>query len=199
MSLLSIFTSFGVFGLGAVIIIETGFLPAFFLPGDTLLFSAGYFINRGELSIQNAILVLGVSAFLGNVLGYFMGQLAEKKIENYIEKHKEKLNPAFEKTKRFFAKYGLLTLIIARFIPLVRTVTPFLAGVTNLKKGPFLFVSFISGFIWVTVGLALGNFFGTSVPNMDYFVTLVVIVAVAVAVFPIVFPLVKKFLKSNKN
>jgi membrane-associated protein len=194
MSLLSIFTSFGIFGLGAIIIVETGFLPAFFLPGDSLLFSAGYFINQGKISIQYAILVLGLCAFLGNVLGYFMGQLAEHKIEIYVERHKEKFGPAFEKTKRFFKKYGLLTLIIARFIPIVRSVAPFLSGVTQIKKIPFFFVSFISGFIWVTVGLALGNFFGNSVPDMDHFVSLIVIVAVGFALVPIFWPLIKKII-----
>ena len=197
MSLLSIFNSFGVFGLGAILMLETGFLPAFFLPGDSLLFSAGYFISKGELPIHHAIIVLGLCAFLGNVLGYLMGQLAEKKIEQYVEKHEEKLSPAFEKTKRFFKKYGLLTLIIARFIPGVRSVAPFLAGVTNLKKYSFLFISFMSGFIWVTVGLALGNFFGNKLPDMDRLISFIVILAIGFAILPMVSPFVKKLINKK--
>jgi membrane-associated protein len=197
MVLSSIFASFGVFGLGGIIILETGFLPAFFLPGDSLLFSAGYFIHKGDLSIYNAILVLGICAFLGNVLGYFLGQLAEHKIEGYVKKHEEKLKPSFDKTKKFFAKYGLLTLIIARFIPGVRSAAPFLAGVTQLKKTPFLIVSFISGFIWVTVGLALGNFFGNKLPNMDRIISFIVILAVGIAIVPMIAPLFKKFLNKK--
>ncbi len=195
MTLASIFASFGIFGLGGVIIIETGFLPAFFLPGDTLLFSAGYFIHRGDISMQYTILVLGLAAFIGNLIGYAFGRWAEHRIERYVEKHKEHLSPGFLKTKRFFARYGLLTLVIARFVPLVRTVTPFMAGVAQMKKGPFVIISLISGFIWVSVGLALGNFFGQSVPNMDYVVTLVTIVAVTVAVAPIMWPIIRKFFK----
>jgi len=195
MTLASIFASFGIFGLGGVIIIETGFLPAFFLPGDTLLFSAGYFIHRGDISMQYTILVLGIAAFLGNLMGYALGRWAEYRIERYVEKHKEHLSPGFLKTKRFFARYGLLTLVIARFVPLVRTVAPFMAGVAQMKKGPFVVISLISGFIWVSVGLALGNFFGQSVPNMDYVVTLVTIVAVTVAVAPIMWPIIRKFFK----
>jgi len=195
MTLASIFASFGIFGLGGVIIVETGFLPAFFLPGDTLLFSAGYFIHRGDISMQYTILVLGIAAFLGNLMGYALGRWAEYRIERYVEKHKEHLSPGFLKTKRFFARYGLLTLVIARFVPLVRTVAPFMAGVAQMKKGPFVVISLISGFIWVSVGLALGNFFGQSVPNMDYVVTLVTIVAVTVAVAPIMWPIIRKFFK----
>jgi membrane-associated protein len=140
---------------------------------------------------------LGFCAFLGNILGYFLGQLAEHKIESYVKKHEEKLKPSFEKTKKFFAKYGLLTLIIARFIPGVRSVAPFLAGVTNLKKTPFLAVSFISGFIWVTVGLALGNFFGSKLPNMDRVISSIVILAVGIAIFPMISPIFKKILNKK--
>ena len=194
MSPLSIFESFGVFGLASVIFIETGFLPAFFLPGDTLLFSAGYFINRGDMTMSYAILILGLAAFLGNILGYIFGYFAEERIERYVKKHEERLSPSFLKTKRFFAKYGALTLIIARFIPLIRSVAPFLAGVTKMKKIPFLIISLISGFIWVIVGLSLGNFFGQSMPNIDYFVTGIMVLAVIVAIWPILWPTVKNIL-----
>lgn len=199
MNLASIFTSFGVFGLGGIIIIETGFLPLFFLPGDTLLFSAGYFIHRGDLSIQYAIIVLGIAAFLGNVLGYAMGLWAEKWIEDYVERHKERLSPGFLKTKRFFTKYGLLTILIARFVPLVRTITPFLAGVAQMKKSTFLMISLISGFIWVSVGIALGNFFGQTIPNMDFFVTGITIFAILFAIGPIAWPIVHKWVTKKKE
>ena len=192
-----IFATFGILGLAAVIVAETGFLPLFFLPGDTLLFSAGYFIHRGDLPIHHAVLALGLAAFLGNILGYYMGAYSKSKIDNYIENNKKSLSKGFNKTKKFYEKYGILTLFIARFVPMVRTIAPFLAGVTKINKTKFLIASFLSGLVWVSVGLFLGNYFGKKVPNMDNIMSMIMIIAVSLAIFPVLFTFIKK--KKNEK
>lgn len=196
MELVSFFSSFGVVGLASILFIETAFLPAFFLPGDTLLFTAGYFIQGGELQMYQAIFWLSLAAFLGNMASYFLGLWAGNRIHNYIEK-RSKLKDGFAKTHRFYERYGLLTLLIARFVPMVRTVAPFLAGVMKMKIMPFTLISLLGAFVWVSVGLALGSFFGRTVPNMDYIVMGLMIAAFIFAVFPIIFPMVYKIFRKK--
>lgn len=201
MSLLLIFKSFGVLGLGFVILLEIGFLPLFFLPGDTLLFSAGYFIHSGQLPIHHAVLILGFAAFLGNMMGYMFGRLFEKKIIHLVEKN-EQFIKGFNKTKKFFNKYGLLTLLFGRFVPMVRSIAPFLSGVMRLHFLEFVvisLISLISAFLWVSVGLALGNFFGKKIPDMGHIVSFIMVIAVSVSLLPIIIPSIKKFFKRKNN
>lgn len=197
MNIASIFASFGTWGLGGIIILETGFLPAFFLPGDTLLFSAGYFIDHGEILIHHTILILGIASVLGNILGYLMGVFAKEKIERYVERNKEQFEKGFIKTKSFFNKYGAVALIIARFFPLVRTIAPFLAGVTKMNKGKFLIYSIFSGFMWVTIGLFLGKIFGQTLPDVDHLVSIIMMIAVIGALVPVFLPLLRKVFKKK--
>jgi len=141
MDITTLFNNFGVWGLSGILMLETGFLPLFFLPGDTLLFTAGYLIHAGDLPINNVFIILSLGAFLGNIIGYFLGFFAEKSLMKFV-RNKAVFNKRIEKTHKFYEKYGLVTLVFARFIPSVRTIAPFLAGVALMPFLPFLLVSF---------------------------------------------------------
>jgi len=191
MDITTLFNNFGVWGLSGILMLETGFLPLFFLPGDTLLFTAGYLIHAGDLPINNVFIILSLGAFLGNIIGYFLGFFAEKSLMKFV-RNKAVFNKRIEKTHKFYEKYGLVTLVFARFIPSVRTIAPFLAGVALMPFLPFLLVSFFSAIFWVGVGLALGYFFGTKAPNLDHLMVIMVLVALIGVFFPILVVFVKK-------
>lgn len=194
----NLFSNFGILGLSLVLTLETGFLPLFFLPGDTLLFTAGYLVHAGNLSMSYAFITLGIGAFLGNMIGYFMGVFAEKPLMHFAKDEGSTFNKGLNRTREFYKKYGLLTLVFARFIPSVRTIAPFLAGVLRMPLHTFAAVSFFSGFFWVAVGLALGNIFGKKIPNLESVMVIVVIIAVSFGVVPVIFSLIKKAFKRNK-
>ncbi len=194
MDLSSFFNLLGIWGVSLILFAETAFLPAFFLPGDTLLFSVGYFIQEGKIYITSAIIILGLAAFLANITAYFLGRLAEKRIHKYANTHGVKLKKAFDKTYMFYQRFGLLTLFFGRFIPVVRTVAPFLAGVMKLPFFSYAFVSLASGFFWVMVGLSIGSFLGKAAPNLDELMTFIMVGVVVVALVP-VFTSTKKWFK----
>jgi len=195
----TVFATFGILGLAGVIFAEISFLPAFFLPGDTLLFSAGYLIHDGILSIPHAVLFLGLAAFLGSMVAYYLGFYSKKRIEDYAKNKGESYANGFEKTRRFYNRYGLLTLFFGRFVPVVRTVAPFLAGVMKLPLVPYIIISLFSAFFWVTIGLALGAFFGRQLPNFEYIIIVAMVVAITVSLIPIVYPYIKRKLFKKKG
>lgn len=199
MEIETIFATFGILGLAGVVFTEISFLPAFFLPGDTLLFSAGYLVHDGLLPLPYAVFSLSLAAFLGSMLAYYFGYFSKRKIEDYAKNKGESYAKGFERTKRFYNKYGLLTLFFGRFVPVVRTVAPFLAGVMKLPLLPYTIISFLSAFLWVTVGLALGAFFGRKLPNFEYIVILAMIIATVVSLIPVVYPYVKRKLFRKKE
>ncbi len=194
----ALFGHFGILGLSLVLTLETGFLPLFFLPGDTLLFTAGYLIHVGNLPIHYAFITLGIGAFLGNIIGYFMGVFAEKPLMRFAKDEGSTFNKGLNRTRDFYKKYGLLTLVFARFVPSVRTIAPFLAGVLRMPFSTFAAVSFFSGFFWVGIGLALGNIFGKKIPNMENVMIVVIAIAVSLGVVPVLFSLLRKILRRKK-
>ncbi len=194
----SLFSNFGILGLSLVLLLETGFLPLFFLPGDTLLFTAGYLIHVGNLSMQHAFILLSIGAFLGNIIGYFMGVFAEKPLLHFAKDEGSTFNKGLNRTREFYKKYGLLTLVFARFVPSVRTIAPFLAGVLRMPFLTFATVSLFSGIFWVSVGLALGSIFGRKIPNMEHIMVVIIIIAVSIGVAPVIFSLLRKALRRKK-
>ncbi len=197
MNILHLFSVLGLPGLSLVIFLENGILPAFFLPGDSLLFSAGYFIKTGKIAVPHAILALGLAAFLGNMLGYALGAFAEGPISRYAHHHHKGFARNLKRTRDFYTKYGMLTVFFGRFIPIVRTITPFLAGVSRLNLVYFSITSLLSGFIWVGVGLALGRFFGKILPNLGILVSVSFMMAIFFSVAPFIWPLLKKRKKTE--
>ena len=145
--------------LFSVIFAETGFVVTPFLPGDSLLFAAGAIAALGPLNIWGIIGILIVAAVLGDTVNYWIGHFFGRKIVD---------NPKItfinqehiDKTEQFYKKYGGKTIILARFVPIIRTVAPFVAGVGTMEYGKFIVFNLIGGIVWVTLFMLAGYFFG---------------------------------------
>jgi membrane-associated protein len=176
----------GYAGLTAIIFCETGLLAGFFLPGDSLLVTAGLVASQGLLDIVPLAALLCAAAVIGDTAGYWIGYHAGPRIfsrEDSFFFHKKHL----ERTAHFFDKYGGKTIILARFVPIVRTFAPTVAGVGKMSYKKFLSFNVIGGLAWVLSMLGIGYFLGRSVPNIEKQLHIVVGVVIVISFLPIVF------------
>lgn len=142
-----------------IIFMETGFVFTPFLPGDSLLFVCGTFASTGFFNIYFLFLLLSIAAILGDTINYWIGNYFGEKIFSKF------INPEhLEKTKLFFKNHGKKTIVLARFVPIIRTFAPFVAGVGKMKYSVFLFYNIVGGITWVGAFLLAGYFFG----NINY-------------------------------
>jgi membrane-associated protein len=179
--------------LFAIIFIETGLVVMPFLPGDSLLFAAGAFAALGSFNIFYLLILLGLAATLGDTANYWIGHFfGEAMIANpRIPIKKEHI----EKTKKFFDKHGGKTIILARFVPIVRTFAPFVAGVGKMHYSTFISFNIIGGIAWVMLFTLAGYFFG-NIPTVKHNFTLVIFVIIGLSVVPMVYEALKA--KTNK-
>jgi membrane-associated protein len=173
-----------------IIFAETGLVFTPFLPGDSLLFAAGALCGHegSPLSLTVLFLLLSVAAIAGDTVNYAIGHFAGKRI---VESKKRIIDPKhLERTHAFFEKYGGKTIVLARFVPIVRTFAPFVAGLGAMTYGRFLFFNVTGGVFWVAVGLAAGHFFGR-IPVVQENFTLAILAIIIVSILPGVVELVK--------
>lgn len=175
-----------------IIFIETGLVLTPFLPGDSLLFAAGAMSAIGSFNIWIILPLIILAAIAGDNSNYWIGHFfGEKMIANpKIPIRKEHI----EKTQRFFEKYGKKTIILARFVPIVRTFTPFVAGVGKMNYRTFLPFDIAGGIAWVSIFILAGFFFG-NIPSIKHNFSLVIIAIILVSVVPMVVEAVKHKLK----
>jgi membrane-associated protein len=188
----NLIATFGYLGMFLTVFIETGLLVGFFLPGDSLLLAAGIFAATpgGPISIIPTILVFIAGSFCGDQLGYWVGRIAGPRVFNRPQSRF--FDPAnVEKAKAFFDKYGVLTIIVARFVPVVRAFAPTMAGVTKLNYALFMGLSAVGAILWGTGVTSLGFFLGQLIPDLEKYIYLVVIGGILVAVVPSVLHLVR--------
>jgi membrane-associated protein len=165
--------------LFAVIFMETGFVVTPFLPGDSLLFAAGTFAALGSFDIMLLLFLLIAAAFLGDTvnywIGHFIGPVAFEKDNRFFKKEH------LMKAQHFYEKHGGIAIVVARFIPIVRTFAPFVAGISKMNYFQFLFYNLIGGLVWVGAFTLAGYFFG-NVPivreNFHYAMVVIVLVSV---------------------
>ncbi len=172
-----------------IVFCETGLIVMPFLPGDSLLFMIGALAAVGSLELPWVILLLTVAAILGDTVNYWIGNLLAPKV--FANEKIRFVNPAYlEKTQRFFDKYGGKTIIIARFVPIVRTVAPFLAGVGAMSYGKFLAYNVIGGIAWVLICTLAGYFFGNLEIVRENF-SLVVLAIIIISLVPGIVEIIK--------
>ena len=164
-----------------VIFMETGFVVTPFLPGDSLLFAAGAFAGLGSLNVWLLFGLLGFAAVLGDTVNYWIGHYLGDRAYNVRWIKKEYL----EKTHAFFEKHGGKTIFLARFVPIVRTFAPFVAGIGRMSYGYFISYNIFGGIVWVAVFTFAGYLFG-NIPFVRDNFTLVVIAIILVSVLPMV-------------
>lgn len=173
----------GYAGLFAIVFAETGLFLGFFLPGDSLIFVAGFLASQGFFQPALLALLLFVAAFTGNIAGYEFGRRVGPKLfsrEDSLLFRREHV----EKTKRYYDKYGGKTVMIARFIPIVRTFAPILAGVAGMAYPIFLLFNLIGALVWAVGLTLLGYYLGASIPDIDRYLLPIVLVIIIVSVLP---------------
>jgi membrane-associated protein len=177
----------GLIAIVLIVYIENGLFFGFFLPGDYLLFLSGVFCGLGLLKVNIFLLILAIFAaavlgsYTGYVSGYYFGEALENKKENLFFKKKH-----INKTKHYFEKYGSRTLIIARFLPIIRTFAPILAGLVRMKILPFTLYNIIGGALWVVILVGGGHYFGVNVPWIIDYVHYVILLFLGITTFTVV-------------
>lgn len=173
----------GYAGLFAIVFAETGLFLGFFLPGDSLIFVAGFLASQGFFHPVLLPVILFVAAVTGNMAGYEFGRRVGPKLfsrEDSLLFRKDHVT----KTKKFYDKYGGKTVMIARFVPIVRTFAPILAGVAEMKYMVFLAYNIAGAAIWAVGLTVLGYFLGTRIPDIDKYLLPIVLVIIIVSVLP---------------
>ena len=180
---INLIQAFGYLGLFIIIFAESGILLGFFLPGDSLLFSAGFLASQGYLRVEILIPLLFLAAFAGDSTGYFFGHKVGPRI--FSRPKSFWFNPNnVEKTRQFFERYGVKTIVLARFIPIVRTFAPIMAGVGGMNYRVFVAYNLLGAILWA-IGLTLaGYLFGNIIPNADKYILPVIFIIVLASLIP---------------
>jgi membrane-associated protein len=164
-----------------IIFMETGFVVTPFLPGDSLLFAAGTFAALGDLNIGSLIILLMVAAILGDTVNYWIGHyIGPRAFSGNIRFLKKEY---LERTHEFYEKHGGKTIILARFIPIIRTFAPFVAGVGAMTYLHFITYNVVGGIAWVLL-FTLGGFFFGNIPAVQENFTLVILAIIFISVLP---------------
>ena len=181
----------GIFGF---LFAESGLLVGFFLPGDSLLITAGLLSAQGSLSLGLVVVAALLGAVAGDSVGYFIGRRAGPAVFNKPESRLFK--PAYvERARAYFERYGNATLVVARFVPLVRTFVPTMAGVSGMHYPRFVAYNVVGGVLW-GVGIPVaGYFLGRVIPNLDRYILLIVGLVLVLSFIPVAW----QFLKHRRS
>ena len=183
MHLETILPTIGYLGIFAIIFAESGLLIGFFLPGDSLLFTAGFLASQGIFDIGILALICFIGAVVGDSVGYTFGHRVGRKLFNKKDSrffHKENLL----KAEKFYEEHGKKTIILARFLPVIRTFAPIVAGIGSMEYKTFLSFNIIGGFLWA-VGLTVGGFLlGSLIPGVDKYLLPIILGIIVLSVLP---------------
>jgi membrane-associated protein len=169
----------------AIVFVETGLFVGFFLPGDSLLVSAGIFAAMGHLSLPWLLVAASACAVAGDQVGYWIGRRAGQALyrrEDSFFFRKQHLQRAHD----FYEKYGGKTIVLARFVPIVRTFAPAVAGAANMNYRRFVTFNVVGGILWVWSMLLTGYFLSSVIPNIDQHIELVIVIVVFLSLLPAV-------------
>ncbi|NML99226.1 DedA family protein [Paraburkholderia sp. RP-4-7] len=181
-----------------IVFCETGLVVLPFLPGDSLLFIGGAFCATGEMNLGLLIVLLLVAAVIGNTVNYMVGRSIGPRVFNshipFLERFLDRT--ALQKTHNFYEKHGGKTIVLARFIPVVRTFAPFVAGASEMTVSRFQLFNVLGALFWVLLLVFLGYFFG-NIPFIRQYLNLIVLVGIGAAVVPVVLGALWKMTRKN--
>jgi len=173
-----------------IIFVETGLFVGFFLPGDSLLVTAGLFAAKGDIDLVLLLVLASLCAVVGDQTGYLIGRKAGsalfKREDSRLFKRKHLL-----KAHDFYEKYGNKTIVIARFVPIVRTFAPAVAGAAGMNYRHFVTYNVLGGILWVFSMVLGGYIMGKAIPNLDKYIHLVIVVVVFLSILPAIIEIYK--------
>ena len=182
--------SVGYFGIFGIVFAESGLLVGALLPGDSLLFTAGFLASQDILSLPLLLVITFVAAVAGDSVGYATGSRYGhrifKKADSILFNHKH-----IERAEAFYKLHGGKALILARFMPIVRTIAPILAGVGKMPYRKFVSFNIIGAFLWAVGITSLGYFLGKSIPDIDKYLLPAIVIILVVSIAPSVFHVLK--------
>lgn len=185
-------------GMAIIVFSETGLFVGFFLPGDSLLVTAGLFAAAGYFDITLLVFLLIPAAILGNSTGYFIGhkggQALYAREDSRFFKKRHLL-----KTKEFYERYGPVTIVMAQFMPIARTFAPVVAGIADMKYTRFASFNVLGAIAWITSMLLLGYFLGSTIPNIDKNIHYVIIIVIFLSLLPGIVKFVQVKLSARKS
>ena len=192
----------GLIGIAFCIFAETGLFLGFFLPGESLLISAGIFASQGTLNIWETTIVVLVAGFFGNEVGYaigrYVGPAFRHRPDGKIFKQRY-----LNKADKYFERYGNRTVLFARFVPIVRTFGPLVAGITKMQHRAFTMLNAIGGVIWTLSMLFLGYFLAGQLAkhgiNVEKYILPLILVVVAISLIPVAIEIRRSRRESNAN
>lgn len=180
----SLLQTFGTIGLFAMVFAESGLLIGFFLPGDSLLFTAGLLASQGQLNLAVILVGCFVAAVAGDQVGYVFGQRVGPALFRRPDSRLFKQR-YLERAQEYFETYGSKTIVLARFIPIVRTFAPILAGVGKMRYRTFVTFNMAGGLLWAVGVTLLGYVLGETIPNIDRYLFPAIAVIIALSLIPI--------------
>lgn len=181
--LIKILPTIGYLGIFAIVFAESGLLIGFFLPGDSLLFTAGFLASQNIFDIKILAVLCFAGAVLGDSVGYLFGHKVGRKLfqkKDSLFFHKDNLM----KAEKFYEKYGKKTIVIARFMPMIRTFAPIVAGIGSMDYKSFVSYNIIGGLLWGTGITLAGYYLGNLIPDVDKYLLPIVLVIIILSVSP---------------
>ncbi|MFA0757497.1 MAG: hypothetical protein PVTTEEND_001087 [Candidatus Fervidibacter sp.] len=171
----------GLAGIVTIVFIETGLFIGFFLPGDSLLVTAGIMAAAGYLDLRWLIPLTILAAIIGDQVNYAIGYRAGMALMSRYERFR----PHLERAHAFYEKHGAKTIVLARFVPIVRTFAPAVAGAARMNYRTFVTYNIVGAFVWVLSTTLTGYFLGRAIPHIDRYLHLVIAIVVFLSILPI--------------
>jgi membrane-associated protein len=185
----------GIIGLTGIVFAETGLLVGFFLPGDSLLVTAGLFAARGDIEVLPLVVALSLAAIIGDTVGYNIGARTGPKLftreDSLLFNRKHLIT-----TKEFYDRHGPFTIVIARFIPIIRTFAPVVAGIGAMQYRRFVAYNVIGGIGWVVSMVFGGYFLGHLIPNIHQHIDKVIVIVIFLSLLPAIIKFAREKLRS---
>jgi membrane-associated protein len=188
----------GLLIVAAIIFAESGMLVGFFFPGDTLLLSAGILAAQGKMNLAALLVIAALAAIAGDNVGYQIGRTLGPRL--FRKKDGLLFRQEYvARSEKFFEKYGSKAMLLAHFVPIVRTFTPIVAGVGKMPRANFVIFDAIGDSAWAVIVTMLGYWFGSKIPNIDSYILPVVALVVILSFGPLAYHLTRALIEKRKR